>query len=76
MEGLATEWLVIIMNAIVIAVILTIPLLLAIIAMRILRRGVLQDRREFEEEVRTRLEQITLILAEIHEHVGKRESSQ
>ena len=76
METFSAQWLVIIMNAIVIALILTAPLLLAILFMRILRKGVSQDRQVFEEEIRSKLGEISISLAEIKNLVERSKNDQ
>lgn len=65
MVNLYGEWLMIILNAIIIALILTAPVLVGIIVMRVLRSNITADRRSFEDEVRSKLQDISETLEEI-----------
>jgi hypothetical protein len=65
MVNLYGEWLMIILNAIIIALILTAPFLVGILVIRVLRRNITADRRSFEDEVRSKLLEISETLEEI-----------
>lgn len=65
MVNLYGEWLMIILNAIIIALLLTAPVLVGIIVMRVLRSNITADRRSFEDEVRSKLQDISETLEEI-----------
>ena len=65
MVNLYGEWLMIILNAIIIALILTAPFLVGILVIRVLRRNITADRRSFENEVRSKLLEISETLEEI-----------
>lgn len=65
MVNLYGEWLMIILNAIIIALILTAPFLVGILVIRVLRRNITADRHSFEDEVRSKLQEISITLAEI-----------
>ena len=71
METLSTQWLVMVMNGVVIALVLTFPLLLGMIIMRIFRKGVSRDRHEFEDEVISKLGEMSSTLAEIQKLLEK-----
>lgn len=65
MENFRPEWLTLALNAILCALVLTVPLLVGMIILGVLRRGVSEDRRSFEEEVRSKLGEIAESQAEI-----------
>jgi len=75
MELASIEWLVVIINALVIGLVLTAPVLLVIIVVRGLRKGVSQDRQAFEAEVKMKLEEISTRLAEIQRQLEGRLSN-
>jgi hypothetical protein len=58
MESLSSEWIIIAINAIIIALIITAPLLVGILVIRVIRKGVSEDRRTFEDEVKAELAEI------------------
>ncbi len=65
METFGGEWLVLAFNAILIAIVITIPLLVGLIILRFLRRGVSEDRRAFEDQVLAKLGEMADSLADI-----------
>jgi uncharacterized membrane-anchored protein YhcB (DUF1043 family) len=65
MEPFYGEWIILILNAVIIALVLAAPILVGIFLMRILRKGVSKDRQQFEEEISARLQEITQSQAEI-----------
>jgi uncharacterized membrane protein YhiD involved in acid resistance len=58
MEPFWGEWLALAIYAIVLALILTAPLLVGILIIRVLRKRVSEDRQAFENEIRSKLEVI------------------
>ena len=69
MDIYRTEWYVLVLNGILIALVCTAPLLIAFIAIRILRSGVSEDRRKFEQQVSARLDKMAASLEEIKKQV-------
>ena len=67
MEPYWGGWIVLVLNGIMIALILTAPILVGILIIRILRRGVTEDRQAFEELIKSKLEEI----AETQEEIKK-----
>lgn len=59
METLRIEWLGLVLNAFLIAATLSIPILVGILILRIMRRGISADRKVLEEEVNSQLDAIT-----------------
>jgi hypothetical protein len=57
------EWIVLFLSAVIITLLLTAPILMAVLIIRILRKGVSSDRQRFEEEVLEKLEEINAIQA-------------
>lgn len=58
MESLWGEWIIIAINAVLIALIITAPILVGILIIRLLRKGVSEDRRIFEDEIKAELTEI------------------
>ena len=58
MEPFYGEWIVLVLNGIIIALVLTAPVLVGVLVIRALRKGVSRDRQEFEHEIREKLEAI------------------
>jgi len=65
MDSFSSEWLIMLFNTIVFGLILAVPILAVILLIRVLRRGVSQDRRDFEDDLKSKLEGITVSLSEI-----------
>ena len=65
MEPYFANWLVLLLNAILIALILTAPLLVGILIIRVLRKGVSEDRQAFEDEIRSKIGEIAESQSEI-----------
>ena len=65
MEPYWGGWIVLVLNGIMIALILTAPILVGILIIRILRRGVTEDRQAFEDLIKTKLEEIAKTQEEI-----------
>ena len=58
MESLWVEWILKIINAILLTLAITTPLLVGILLIRVLRKGVTEDRKGFEEEAISKLSEI------------------
>jgi ABC-type sulfate transport system permease subunit len=71
MEHLWGEWLVIALNAVMIALILTAPILVGILIMRALRKGINADRQSFEDEILSKLQEIAATQAEIKKRIDE-----
>ena len=69
MDALRSEWCVVLLNALLIALICTLPILVALFGIRALRKAVSDDRKQFEEKVETRLDGIAASLDEIREWI-------
>jgi uncharacterized membrane-anchored protein YhcB (DUF1043 family) len=67
MEPYWGGWIVLVLNGIMIALILTAPILVGILIIRVLRRGVTEDRQAFEDSMMSKLEEI----AETQEELKK-----
>jgi hypothetical protein len=55
MDAFLGEWLVLAMNAFLIALLLVVPVLGGVFVLRIFRRGVSEERHDFEAEVMSKL---------------------
>jgi hypothetical protein len=55
MESLWGEWILIIINAIILTLVITTPLLVGILLIRVLRKGGTKDKQGFEEEAMPKL---------------------
>ncbi len=71
MNSFQPEWLVIALNAVLCALVLTVPILVGFLVLRVLRRGVSEDRQVFEEEVRSKLDEISEAQADIARQLEK-----
>ncbi|HEY43304.1 MAG TPA: hypothetical protein G4O11_04900 [Anaerolineae bacterium] len=71
MEPYWGGWIVLVLNGIMIALILTAPLLVGILIIRVLRRGVTDDRRAFEDDIRSKLGEITESQAEMKKQLDE-----
>ncbi len=65
MELYRGEWIALLLNVIVLASCLAIPALGGLLAFRGLRRGISEDRRRFEDQIRAKLDQTEESQAEI-----------
>ncbi len=65
MELLRMDFLILTLNAILIALILTAPLLVGLLIIRLLRKGISDDRKAFEDEIRSKLGEIEESHAEL-----------
>ncbi len=65
MEPLRMDFLILALNAILIALILTAPLLVGLLIIRLLRKGISDDRTTFEDEIRSKLSEIEETQAEL-----------
>ncbi len=65
MEPLRMDFLILALNAILIALILTAPLLVGLLIIRLLRKGISDDRTTFEDDIRSKLREIEETQAEL-----------
>jgi hypothetical protein len=65
MEPLQMDFLILALNAILIALILTAPLFVGLLIIRLLRKGISVDRNDFEDDVRSKLGKIEETQAEL-----------
>lgn len=65
MEPLRIDFFVLAFNAILIALILTAPFLVGLLIIRVLRKGISDDRRDFEDDIRSKLGEIAEAQAEV-----------
>ena len=71
MQVFWTEWLVLAVNGLVIALILTAPFLVGMLIIRVLRKRVSEDRRSFEDETRSKLAQLAESQAEMKKQLDE-----
>ena len=71
MQVFWTEWLILAVNGLVIALILTAPFLVGMLIIRVLRKRVSEDRRSFEDETRSKLAQLAESQAEMKKHLDE-----
>ena len=65
MEPLRIDFLILALNAILIALILTAPLLVKLLIIRLLRKVISGDRTVYEDEIRSKLREIEKTQAEL-----------
>jgi hypothetical protein len=65
MEPFRVDFLVLALNTTLIALILTASLLVGLLIIRVLRKGVSEDRRIFEEDIRSKLGEIAELQKEV-----------
>jgi len=68
MEILRPEFLTLLLNGLLIAIVLTFPILIGLFLLSIIRRALVSDRAKFEGAVLEKLEKIQQELAYIQEH--------
>ena len=71
MQVFWTEWLILAVNGLVIALILTAPFLVGMLIIRVLRKRVSEDRRSFEDETRSKLAQLAESQAEMKKQLDE-----
>jgi hypothetical protein len=70
MDSFQPEWLVLVLNAILCALVLTVPVLVGFLVLRVVRRGVSEDRQDFEGEVISKLGEIAETQADMRQQLA------
>jgi hypothetical protein len=71
MEPLGMDFLILALNAILIALILTAPLLVGLLIIQVLRKWLAEDKRAFEENIRSQLGKIAESQAKLNQEFTK-----
>jgi len=71
MEPVRIDLLILALNVILIALILTAPLLVGLLIIRVLRKWMAEDRKAFEDDIRSKLGEIAKIYAEVKKELAE-----